>query len=84
MSLNNIPNTLPSIERLVQRVSVADKAQQKDIRMSIQEARDLIAELAVLTSKLGKTIIDIQKNLEEIKATANSGSGPVSFDGGSF
>ena len=84
MSLNNIPNTLPSIERLVQRVSVADKAQQKDIRLSIQEARDLIAELAMLTSKLGKTITDIQKSLEEIKATSNSSSGPVSFDGGSF
>ena len=39
MSLNNIPNTLPGVERLIQRIAVAERSQQKDIRMSIQEAR---------------------------------------------
>jgi predicted component of viral defense system (DUF524 family) len=34
MSQNNIPSTLPTVEKLVQRVSVAEKSQQKEIRIS--------------------------------------------------
>ena len=44
MSANSLPTNLPSVERLLQRVSAAEKSQQKDIRMSIQEARDLTTE----------------------------------------
>ena len=56
MSQNNLPTNLPTVERLIQRVTAAEKSQQKDIRISIQEARDLTAEFAVITSKLGRTV----------------------------
>ena len=49
MSQSNLPTNLPSVERLLARVAAAERSQQKDIRISIQEAKDLTAELAVLT-----------------------------------
>ncbi len=82
MSQNNLPSTLPTVEKLIQRVNVAEKSQQKEIRITIQEARDLTAELAILTSKLGKTVQEIHQTLAEIKeSTANI---DVKFDGGTF
>ena len=57
MSQNNIPNTLPGVEKLIQRIAVAERSQQKDIRITIQEARELTQELAVMTSRLGKTLV---------------------------
>ena len=82
MSTNNIPNTLPSIEKIIQRISVAEKTQQKEIRISIQEARELTTDLAVLTSKLGKTVQEINENLKIIKDSTQSID--VKFDGGTF
>ena len=82
MSANNIPTTLPTIERLIQRVITADKAQQKDIRLSIEEARMLTAELAILTSKLGQTVNEIHKSLAEIRESTTQID--VKFDGGGF
>ena len=82
MSQNNIPTNLPSVEKLIQRVVAAEKAQQKDIRISIQEARDLTAELAVMTSKLGKTVQEIHKMLAEIRESTTNID--VKFDGGGF
>jgi ABC-type transporter Mla subunit MlaD len=82
MSQNNIPTNLPSVERLLQRVIAAERSQQKDIRITIQEARELTAELAILTSKLGKTVQEVHQMLAEIReATTNIN---VKFDGGSF
>jgi urease gamma subunit len=82
MSQNNIPTTLPTIEKLIQRVSVAERSQQKDVRISIQEARELAAELAMLTSRLGKTVQEIHQSLRELKdSTTNI---DVKFDGGGF
>lgn len=82
MSQNNLPTNLPSVERLIQRVAVAEKSQQKDVRISIQEARELTTELAILTSKLGQTVQEIHSMLAEIKqSTANI---DVKFDGGTF
>ena len=43
MQQNNLPTTLPAIERLIQRVVSAEKTQQKDVRITIQEARELTA-----------------------------------------
>jgi urease gamma subunit len=85
MSTNNIPNTLPSVEKLVQRLVAAERAQQREIRLTVQEARELTAELAMVTSKLGRTVAEIHSMLSEIKnsgvsTTTSSGS----FDGGSF
>jgi len=82
MSQNNIPNTLPTVEKLIQRIAVAEKSQQKEIRITIQEARDLTAELAILTAKLGKTVQDIHTTLAKIQdSTAKI---DVKFDGGGF
>lgn len=82
MSQSNIPSTLPSIEKLIQRVAVAEKSQQKDIRMTIEEARQLTSELAIMTSKLGKTVQEIHAMLAEIKESTTNIS--VKFDGGGF
>jgi predicted trehalose synthase len=85
MLINNIPSNLPSVERLVQRVVAAERAQQKEIRLTIQEARELTAELAVVTSKLGKTITEIHTVLADIKNNKESrAGGSESFDGGTF
>ena len=85
MSLNNITTTIPSVEKLVQRVMAAERAQQKDIRLSIQEAHELAAELAVVSTKLGKTISEIHAMLSEIKNSGGtSESLGASFDGGTF
>ena len=82
MSANNLPTTLPSVEKLIQRVAVAEKGQQKEIRITIQEARDLTAELAILTSKLGRTVSEIHSMLAEIKQSTTNID--VKFDGGTF
>ncbi len=82
MSLNNPPTNLPSVERLIQRLNAAEKTQQKEIRISIQEGKELAQELAIVTSKLGKTIQEIHQVLLEVKA--NSSSIDVKFDGGNF
>jgi hypothetical protein len=82
MSTNSIPTNLPSVERLIQRLLAAEKAQQKDIRISIQEARELTAELAIMTSKLGKTVNEIHQMLAQIRESTTSID--VKFDGGGF
>ena len=82
MSTSNLPATLPTVEKLIQRVSVAEKSQQKEIRITIQEARDLTAELAILTSKLGRTVGEIHQMLSEIKESTTNID--VKFDGGTF
>jgi predicted RNA-binding protein YlqC (UPF0109 family) len=82
MSQNNLPNNLPTVEKLIQRISVAEKSQQKEIRISIQEARDLTSELAILTSKLGKTVQDIHTILSQIQESTSKID--VKFDGGGF
>ena len=82
MSQNNLPTNLPSVEKLIQRVAIAEKSQQKDVRISIQEARELTAELAILTAKLGKTVQEIHGMLAEIRESTTNID--VKFDGGSF
>jgi len=82
MSQSNLPTNLPGVERLLARVAAAERSQQKDIRISIQEAKDLTAELAVLTSKLGRTVQEIHAMLVEIRES--TGKIDVKFDGGGF
>ena len=82
MSQNNIPNTLPGVEKLIQRIAVAERGQQKDIRLTIQEAREITQELAVMTSKLGKTVQEIHLMLAEIRESTTNIN--VKFDGGNF
>lgn len=82
MSQNNFPNTLPSIEKLINRISVAERSQQKEIRISIQEAKDLTNDLAAMTVKMSKTVQEIHSMLEEIRNSTTKID--VKFDGGSF
>jgi hypothetical protein len=82
MSQSNIPSSLPSIERLLQRISVAEKSQQKDIRISLQEAKELSNDLALMTVKLSKTVQEVHKMLAEIRESTTKVD--VKFDGGSF
>lgn len=82
MSQNNIPINLPSVEKLLVRISSAEKSQQKEIRVTIQEARELTLELALLTSKLGNTLNQINDKLSKI--SENTGSIDIKLDGGSF
>jgi len=82
VSTNNLPTTLPTIEKLIQRIQSAERSQQRDIRITIQEARDLTAELAILTARLGKTVAEMHQTLQEIKES--TGNIDVKFDGGGF
>lgn len=82
MSLNDIPSTLPSVNKLIMRISSAEKTQQKEIRLTIQEARELTAELAILTSKLGQTVGEIHQMLKDIRESTTNID--VKFDGGTF
>jgi len=82
MSQNNLPDTLPTIQKLIQRTQVAERSQQKEIRISLQEARDLTTELALMSSKLGQTISEIHQMLAVIKESTTQID--VKFDGGQF
>jgi len=82
MHQNNIPDNLPSVDKLLKKIAVAERSQQREIRISIEEARELSLDLALITSKLGSTIKEIQKSLQEIK---NSSSNiDIKLDGGNF
>jgi hypothetical protein len=82
MSQNSLPSTLPSVERLLNRISVAEKSQQKEIRISVQEAKELSSDLAIMTSRLSKTVQEIHSMLADIKAATTKID--VKFDGGGF
>ena len=77
-----MPTNLPSVERLAQRVMAAERAQQKEIRITIQEARDLTTELSMLTSKMSQTIAEIHQMMSEMRN--NNEKIEVKFDGGGF
>jgi septation ring formation regulator EzrA len=66
MSANNVSLKLTSVEKIVQRLVAAEKTNQKEIRLSVQEAREIITDLSVLSSKLGKHIEEIHQKLDKI------------------
>ena len=74
--------TLPRVEKFIQRTAAAEKSQQKEIRITIQEARDLTTELASMTARLGKTVQEIHQLLVEIRDSTTKID--VKFDGGGF
>lgn len=82
MPQSNIPSTVPSVEKLLRRIATAEKSQQKEIRLTIQEARELTTDLALLTSNLGNTINEIHNILSNINEQTNNID--VKFDGGGF
>jgi len=82
MSQSNTAQSLPTIERLMSRLVAAEKSNQKEIRMTIQEARDLSIELSIITARLGHTINEINENLKRLESSNNTVE--VKFDGGGF
>lgn len=82
MSQSKLPTTLPTVEKIIARVAVAERSQQKEVRITLQEAKDLTAELAILTTKLGNTVQEIHQMLLEIRESTTKID--VKFDGGSF
>jgi septation ring formation regulator EzrA len=82
MSQNNLSLKLTSVEKLVQRLVAAEKTNQKEIRMSVSEAREVITDLSILTSKLGKHIEEIHQRLDKLNVSNNEMS--VQMDGGQF
>lgn len=82
MSASNVPNKLPSVERLIQRVTVAERGNQREIRMTIAEARDLIADLTVLTTKMADIVVGIHTKLD--KLTNAPVDIKIETDGGTF
>ncbi len=82
MSQNNLPSKLPSVDKFIQRVATAERSQQREIRLTIQEAKDITAEMAILTSKLGQTVQEIHQMLSEIRESTTKID--VKFDGGTF
>jgi septation ring formation regulator EzrA len=82
MSQDKTSIQLPSVERLIQRVVAAEKTNQKEIRLTIQEARELTTDLSLMTSKLGKQITEIHSRLD--KLTSEQQQISVQMDGGTF
>jgi hypothetical protein len=82
MSQNNVPHNLPSIEKLIQRIMVAEKSQQKEIRITITECRELLGDLSLTTARLSKTVQEINSSLKVIEE--NTKNINIKFDGGSF
>jgi hypothetical protein len=82
MPQNNIPQTLPTIEKLMSRVATAERSNQREIRITIQEARDLAIELSIITARLGSTISEINQSLKRLETSGSNIE--VKFDGGGF
>lgn len=82
MSQNNIPKSIPSVERLINRIAVAERAQQKDVRITIQEAKELTQDLAMLTVKMATTVKEVHQMLLNIQESNTKVE--VKFDGGGF
>ena len=82
MSQDNLPQTLPTLQKIIQRIAAAERSQQKEIRISIQEARELSLELSMLTARMSHNIQEIR---EAVKIMAdNTQTIDVKFDGGGF
>jgi septation ring formation regulator EzrA len=82
MSQNKLPDTFPSVERFIQRTIQAEKTNQREIRMTLEEAKDIVTDLSILTSKLGKHIKEIHEKLDKIAVQSNQVS--INMDGGTF
>ena len=83
MSANNIPDKLPSVERLIQRVTVAERSNQREIRMTIIEARELVADLTIMTTKMSEIIVGIYSRLDHLSKNTTAEI-KIETDGGAF
>ncbi len=83
MSQNNvIPDRLPNVEKLIQKLAVAERNNSREIRLSIQEARDIVSDLTVLTTKMANIVIEINQQLHALGDKAENVT--ISSDGGTF
>jgi hypothetical protein len=82
MSHDKLPERLTSVEKLVQRLKSAELSNQREIKMSIQEAREIITDLSILTSKMANHVQDIRESLRKLEA--NQDVVEVKMDGGTF
>jgi ABC-type uncharacterized transport system substrate-binding protein len=82
MSQDNHTLVLPTLQKIIQRISVAERSQQKEIRLTIQEARELSLELSLLTAKMSQNIQEIHQSIKSI--SENTQKINVKFDGGGF
>lgn len=82
MSQNNLPATLPALQKIIQRISAAERTQQKEIRITIQEARELTLELSMLTAHMSNNLQEMKDILKDM--AKNTQNIDVKFDGGGF
>jgi len=80
--MSNLPDRMPSIEKLVQRIRTAEKANQKEIKISLQEGKELVYDLALISSKLSQTVNEINTKLNSLSVAEQSID--VKMDGGEF
>jgi hypothetical protein len=83
MSQNNIiPSKLPNVEKLINKLAVAERNNAREVRLTIQETRDIVSELTVLTTKMAGIIIEINQQLQTLGQKADVIT--IDTDGGSF
>lgn len=80
--MSDLPDRMPSIERLVQRIRTAEKANQKEIKITLQEGKELVYDLALISSKLSQTVNEIGSKLQKLSVAEQSID--VKMDGGEF
>jgi methyl-accepting chemotaxis protein len=61
---------------------MAERTNQKEIRLTLQEGKDLVTDLALVTSRLASTINEVNQSLKTI--SENTKNIEVKFDGGGF
>lgn len=81
--MNKLPDRLPSIERFIQRVTTAEKTNQKEVKLTVNEAKELVTDLALITSKLAVNLNEIHSKLDKLTG-ADPEQITVKMDGGSF
>lgn len=83
MSQNNIiPDRLPNVEKLIQKLAVAERNNAREVRLTIQEVRDIVADLTVLTTKMAGVVIEINQQLQSLGGKADTIT--IDTDGGTF
>lgn len=82
MLTDKLPDRLTSVEKLVQRLKSAELSNQKEIRMSVQEAREIITDLSILTSKMANHVQEISERLKKLES--NQDIIEVKMEGGNF
>lgn len=77
---------MSAVESFIEKIKNATKSRSKEIRISLQEAQILSAELAGLLAKENKLLDKIIKLQDTVSLKANplSPTGDITMDGGSF